>query len=187
MGCDFGKNVVCDATKCSGCRACEIACSVEHERKNNKIGRTVGTMDVPVMPRLYVVNISDGISAAIQCKHCEDAPCLNICSKEAIFRENGQVIIDGDKCIGCKDCMLACPYGAINLYECFKDSSILLQSDGVTHKYSATKCDLCAGNPDGPACVRACPNKALRLIDPAKEKDEKNRKAAAALLAAAKE
>ena len=46
----------------------------------------------------------------IQCKHCEDAPCLNACTKGAISRIDHQVIVDAEKCIGCKDCMQACPF-----------------------------------------------------------------------------
>ena len=182
----LGKYVTCDATLCSGCRACEMACFAEHNKDTNGVGNTVGTVGIPVMPKLYVTKLSDEISAPIQCKHCEDAPCLNVCSKSAISRIDGQVIIDTSKCIGCKDCMLACPFGAIDLFPVFDKSEIVYQQGSKEPKKSASKCDLCKDNPKGPACVRVCPNKALRLVDPAEEKNDKNKKAVQALLDAAK-
>lgn len=182
MGVQLGKYVRCDATKCSGCKACELACFAEHNKESNKVGNTVGTVTIPVSSKLYVTKLDDGISAPIQCKHCEDAPCLNVCSKNAISRIDGQVIIDTEKCIGCKDCMLACPFGAIDLYEVYKDGCPVMQVGGEEAQKAASKCDLCMGNPDGPACVRACPNEALRLVDAIEEKKLKNKKALQAML-----
>lgn len=177
----YGKYVACDATKCSGCKACELACFYEHNKKNNNIGVSVGTIEVPVTPKVYVAYIEGGISAAIQCKHCEDSPCLNICSKNAISRVDGQIIVDESKCIGCKDCMLACPFGAIDMMEVYKDGKPVYQVDGVTALRAASKCDFCFENPMGPACVRVCPNEALRIVDPSLEKKEKNERAVKAM------
>ena len=174
MGDNLGKYVVCDVTKCSGCKACELACFAGHNKEDNQVGMTVGTVEVEVAPRLYVIKINDEVSIPIQCKHCEDAPCLNICSKNAIKRVNGQVIIDRDRCIGCKDCMLACPFGAIDLKNVFIDKKPVLQSGGTDVAKAAIKCDLCINDPKGPACVRTCPNNALKLIDPELFKTEKN-------------
>lgn len=181
MSGQLGKYVTCDATKCSGCRACELACFAEHNKETNGVGKTVGTVTVPVTPRLYVTKLNARISAPVQCKHCEDAPCLNVCSKNAISRIDGQVIIDTSKCIGCKDCMLACPFGAIDLFEVYKDCKPVLQQDDSSVAKAASKCDLCMDNPNGPACVRVCPNDALRLVDPSDEKQAKNQKAVQAL------
>lgn len=183
MSAQLGKYVACDISKCSGCRACEVACFTEHNKESNYVGNTVGTVSVPVNPRLYVTHLSPKICAPIQCKHCEDAPCLNICSKNAIKRVEGQVIIDAEKCIGCKDCMLACPFGAITLTEVYKCGEPVKQSNGEAYTKAATKCDLCIDNPDGPACVRVCPNKALSLIDPLETKNDKNVKALEAMYA----
>ncbi len=177
----LGKYVVCDATKCSGCKACELACFTEHNKQSNGVGYTVGSVEVPVSPKLFVTRINDDISAPVQCKHCEDAPCLNVCSKNAISRINGQVIIDVEKCIGCKDCMLACPFGAIDLSDVYMNKQPVMQSGGEDTAKAATKCDLCAQNPDGPACVRVCPNKALTLVDPIVLKKQKNEEAVKAL------
>lgn len=190
MSANLGKYVTCDATKCSGCRACELACFAEHNKatdsKDNGVGNTVGTVEIPVTSKVYVTFLEDGISAAIQCKHCEDAPCLNVCSKGAIERIDGQVIIDTSKCIGCKDCMLACPFGAIDLMPVYENKKAVSQNEKEVAK-AASKCDLCKGNPDGPACVRVCPNKALRVVEPSDEKKAKNVKAAQALYEASVE
>ena len=104
--------VLADPNKCTGCKACELACFAEHNKSNNGVGYTVGTVTIPVTPKLYLTK-TKAYCMPIQCRHCEDAPCLNACQKHAIYRENSQVIVDQEKCIGCKDCVLACPFGAI--------------------------------------------------------------------------
>lgn len=176
MSMEFGKYVSCDIEKCTGCKACEVACFAEHN-KDNKVVKTVGTVEVPVNPGLFVTHLSPTVCAPVQCKHCEDAPCLNVCSKSAIKRIDGQVIIDEDKCIGCKDCMLACPFGAITLQKMYKNAEAVKQTNGEETRLSAHKCDLCVNNPEGPACVRVCPNKALGVVDPMETKEEKNKRA----------
>ena len=181
MSVGMGKYVTCDATKCSGCRACEMACFAEHNRIENGVGKTIGTVEVPVTPKLYVTRFNEYISAPIQCKHCEDSPCINVCSKNAITRINGQVIANAEKCIGCKDCMLACPFGAIDLLPVHKDKKPVWQMDGCTIEKVASKCNLCMDNPEGPACVRVCPNNALRIVEPSDEKTAKNKNAVKAL------
>lgn len=81
----------------------------------------------------------------IQCKHCEDAPCLNACTKGAISRIDHQVIVDAEKCIGCKDCMQACPFGAIALLPYARDGHLVAQAMSSQPKVFASKCDLCEG------------------------------------------
>ena len=107
---EIGSFVVGDSTKCTGCKACELACFTVHNRKSNHLGKTVGTVTVPVTPRLFLTKFEQGCMP-IQCKHCEDAPCLNACTKGAISRIDHQVIVDAEKCIGCKKCIreLGCP------------------------------------------------------------------------------
>ena len=82
---EIGSFVVGDSTKCTGCKACELACFTVHNRKSNHLGKTVGTVTVPVTPRLFLTKFEQGCMP-IQCKHCEDAPCLNACTKGAISR-----------------------------------------------------------------------------------------------------
>lgn len=180
----LGSFVIADSSKCTGCRACEVACFTTHTKKSNSVSYTVGTVEIPVIPRLYLVK-DDDICMPIQCRHCEDAPCLNICAVKAISRVDGIVIVDDDKCIGCKTCLLACPFGAIDLLAQFKDNKPVEQIVINESKKIAYKCDLCKDN-DKIACVNACPNEALRLVTPLEDKKEKNIKAALNLLSATK-
>ena len=176
----LGSFVVGDSSKCTGCKACELACFTVHNQKNNGVCRTVGTVTVPVMPRLFLVQ-GETFSVPVQSKHCEDAPCLNACTKKAISRVDQQVIIDEKKCMGCKDCMMACPFGVIMLAPVYDHSKVLHQSGTDEPVKGAFKCDLCIGREDGPACVEVCPHQALRLVDPVEERKEKMLRAAETL------
>lgn len=87
------------------------------------------------------------ISFSLSCRHCDDAPCVEACITGAMSRdERGAVTVDRERCVGCWTCILVCPYGAI-------------QRDERERKVSS-KCDLCP-DLDTPACVEACPNRAL--------------------------
>ena len=180
MSKQLGCFVVADSSKCTGCKACEVACFAEHNRENNGVGKTIGTVTVPVTPKLYLTR-GEGICMPIQCKHCEDAPCLNACTKKAISRIDGQVIVDQKKCIGCKDCMMACPFGAIALLPVADKGKVVAQIGTDTPQIAASKCDLCAGIEGGPACVRVCTNEALRLVNPDAERMDKNLRTALSL------
>jgi len=100
-------------------------------------------------PRISVVKEGNKHSA-VTCHHCENAPCLQSCPNGAISRMRDSVQVDEQKCIGCKACVVACPFGTMEI---------------VTT--TAQKCDLCLDRTGGPACVANCPADALTLVKPA--------------------
>ena len=144
--------IMADSEKCIGCRTCEVACAVSHQE-------FVTANDF--MPRIRVVK-GDSYTTAVGCHQCEDAPCANVCPTGAIRRSAGAWLVEQARCIGCKSCMVACPFGA-------------MQVRVVEDRVQALKCDLCAHREGGPACVEACPTHALRCIDPASLRAERLR------------
>lgn len=140
---------------CIGCRTCMIGCVVAHEGKHIF---EVDPDSYTFNPRLHMVKTAR-ISVPVQCKHCENPACMQVCTEGAITRKDHAVVIDDNKCIGCKSCMEACPFGAINMMPLAGTR----QAD-QREKLVANKCDLCVDIKNGPACVRVCPTEALTLV-----------------------
>jgi len=134
---------------CIGCRLCEIYCQVKHS-KSKKILKAFKE-ETDMLSRVLVEEIGYN-SFAIQCRHCEDAPCVEACISGAMLKNknSGIVTCDEEKCVGCWMCIMACPYGVIR-----RD---------LSGRKVASKCDLC-GDEEYPVCVRNCPNEALQFKD----------------------
>jgi Fe-S-cluster-containing dehydrogenase component len=141
--------LIVNTEDCVGCNACEVACKQEH--------------NLPVGPRWIRVypDSPREIEGKLQlryivthCLHCRRPRCKDVCPVEAIAkREDGIVSIDQELCIGCKDCIEACPLG-------------VMQFD--PEKEVAQKCDLCVDRLDRglePACVAACPSHCIYFGD----------------------
>ena len=180
--------VIADSRRCIGCFACQAACVENHRR-----------VGLQAYPRLIVTNTLDG-TMPVQCRQCEDPPCKIVCPVKAIVLKDDSVQLNESLCIGCKMCGLACPFGVIlpggtpiptygfnigqysyvntpyqsepmHLREMNQQDFLSLLAWHVGQKKVAVKCDLCFFDEEGPACVRACPHKALSLID---EKTQQN-------------
>ncbi len=151
----MNKFVKADPMMCIGCRTCMIGCVVAHK------GLHIFQVDpdsYTFNPKLHMVK-TRSITAPVQCKHCENPACMAACPNNCFRIENGAVILDTDKCIGCKQCMTACPFGAIDMVvDEFRQQKYGLQ------QIVANKCDLCQGNEHGPECVFVCPTQALKLV-----------------------
>jgi len=163
--------VVANPNKCIGCKSCEIACAVAHLDVSVA---TAGFIDAPFSPRISMVREAR-VTMPIQCRQCDDAPCANACPVAAIVQKENRIVVKTELCIGCKTCMLACPFGAMDMVPRCQDGEQQMQinlsvitKEGKQSKkvMVAQKCDLCAGRPKGPACVEVCPTDALIVIKP---------------------
>ncbi len=92
------------------CRTCEVACVVSHQENQDCAALTPQSF----LPRIHVIK-GVNVSTATACRQCEDAPCANVCPNGAISRDKGFVHVMQERCIGCKTCVVACPYGAMEV------------------------------------------------------------------------
>ncbi|HEX8992155.1 MAG TPA: 4Fe-4S dicluster domain-containing protein [Anaerolineales bacterium] len=174
--------VIADSRRCIGCYACQAACVENHRR-----------VGLQAYPRLIVSYTAEG-TMPVQCRQCEQAPCATVCPVKALVVRANTVQLNEGLCIGCKMCGLACPFGVIlpagtpipahgfnagqysyvntpyqsepmHLREMDPQNVLSLLAWNIGQKKVAVKCDLCYFDEQGPACVRACPHKALRLVD----------------------
>ena len=103
--------IIADATKCIGCRTCEVACAVSHQENQDCAALSPDEF----ISRIRVIK-DHSWTTAVACHQCEDAPCANVCPVDAISREHGHIFVEQSRCIGCKSCMLACPFGAMEVW-----------------------------------------------------------------------
>jgi len=142
-----------DATKCVGCRACEEACNAcrtqpPHEHSEQPCDLTPYNWTV-------IKQYQEGNEMSFrkyQCMHCEHPACVSVCPVQALHKlENGPVVYEADRCIGCRYCMVACPFHVPRI-----DWSKALPQ--------ISKCNFCADRIQAgliPACAEACPKGAL--------------------------
>lgn len=152
--------IATEPTKCIGCRTCEIACALAHEPSHDVEALTPTHFE----PRLHLIRTFQ-ISTIVTCHHCEDAPCVNACPSGAIFYSYQSVQVDQSRCLGCKNCVVACPFGVMEVvtHPARRSFAGIEIQNGV--KAEAHKCDLCINRAAGPACVEVCPTKALHVMD----------------------
>jgi anaerobic carbon-monoxide dehydrogenase iron sulfur subunit len=141
---------ITDSRVCTGCRTCEIICSLNHEGECN-----------PEKSRIHILQQEErGLDLPVVCQQCRTPICRTVCTAKAISRDpgSGAMLVDQEKCTGCESCVFACYFGAINL-----------RAVGTKHK--AFICDLCGGDP---MCVKFCDTHALSF--PATEQGAAERK-----------
>jgi carbon-monoxide dehydrogenase iron sulfur subunit len=135
----MSKILYVEQEKCTGCRLCEMVCSV------NKTGASD-----PARARIKVVKWeTEGFYLPMFCQQCEEPVCEAVCPVNAVHRDGpeGRVSVDENLCIGCRSCVSACPMGGAGF-------------DAETG--SAVRCDLCGGDP---TCIKFCQTKALQYVD----------------------
>jgi tetrathionate reductase subunit B len=160
--------MVIDLTKCKeGCNECLDAC-----RKENNVAHFDDDRwdihwirKVKVEPKDHAEATEK--SVLLLCNHCEHPPCAQVCPVQATYkRHDGIVIVDHHRCIGCRYCMIACPYNA-RMFN-FKDNEHYTNEDRPKRSHGVTEsCTLCAHRLDRdgtPACVEACEAEGARAI-----------------------
>jgi Fe-S-cluster-containing dehydrogenase component len=134
------KTLIIHPEKCNNCNDCVTACI--------KIRSSLTRQGLSCI-RILKDNEDENFFFPLVCKQCENPPCMEVCPKEAIFRdvELNRLLIDRQKCVGCGYCVSACPFGAIKLDK---------------QKAKSYKCDLCGGDPE---CVKVCEPMAIVYQD----------------------
>jgi formate dehydrogenase iron-sulfur subunit len=180
-----------DTTRCVGCRSCQVTCKQWNDLKGVKtqlpgegLGlqnpRTLGADTFVVLTYSEIPDASAPgglryVSTKRQCMHCEDPACASACPVTALHKTpSGAVTYDADKCLGCRYCMWACPWGvptaewsslAPKIKKCTHCADRIGQAAPVEHNGKATtpedQARFAAGN-DVPACVKQCPPNALK-------------------------
>ena len=159
--------MVVDLATCLGCEACMAACSQENETPYWSGGWRTQVNDVqrgefPSVTRQFFPRL---------CMHCENAPCVEVCPTGATHRTaEGIVLVDYEKCMGCKACVIACPYGARYAYEAedVKRAREIYGEDNQHRVPHVDKCTFCAHRLDEglqPACAATCPGEARLFGD----------------------
>lgn len=145
------KIIFIDIEKCLACKSCELQCALAHS-SSKELYKAIKE-EPPPKPRVKV-EFTEDFTFPLQCRHCEEAPCVKICPTKALEQIGpGQpVIINKELCIGCSWCVMVCPFGVIRM---------------DTQSKAVIKCDLCIERlkkGEEPACVQGCPTKALKFI-----------------------
>lgn len=153
--------MVIDLSRCKNLKKCQSACNHAHHVQEGQNWIKIYPMQDAEMTAPYWQPTT--------CMHCDEPPCVKVCPVDATFkRQDGIVLIDSDRCIGCRFCMAACPYstrvfnwGKPDLPEDVANQDYNAETSTPPKKGTVSKCDFC---PDMtrmgmlPHCVSACPN-----------------------------
>ena len=160
-----------DVSRCVSCKTCELECAIAHSEAGTLFAIVAAGEKAQ---RRIVVEPAGQLSVPLQCRHCEDAPCVAVCPTQAMHK-NGQdfpVLVDDARCIGCHACIAVCPFGVISKSRMGK---------------AVVKCDLCVrrlAQGQQPACAAGCPTHAIRYTTPEEVAREARRRSAESFLVA---
>ncbi len=145
------KIIAVDQERCTGCRRCEIVCSVIKEGVSDSSRSRIHVRESEIESKYF----------PILCQHCEEPVCAQVCPTNAIYKQedSSRVLVDRERCIGCRACISVCPQEG-------------LKFDVVEKKI--LRCDLCDGDP---ICVKVCEEGALKYMDRDSFQLEQNRAA----------
>ena len=159
--------MVIDLRRCVGCNACTIACKQSNGTPPDMFYSHVSLEERGTYPN------ATAVYTPMLCAHCEEAACVSVCPTGASYRdEDGVVLVDHDKCIGCKYCIAACPYEvrsylADRIEGYFPEHGLTEQEQKMYAGFEVGKvykCDFCRSkgytDTEGPSCARACPGDA---------------------------
>ena len=162
--------MVIDLLRCIGCNSCTVACRAEHGTPAGIEYNRVKKYEVGKYPAAKMKFLP------MPCMHCQEPACLKVCPTGATHkRDDGLVLVDDKKCIGCRYCVLACPYESRQFLDVIQSYyygnnptpyEMLKQKD--FEKGVVVKCDFCADRlAEGhlPACVETCPAEARYFGD----------------------
>lgn len=165
-----------DLKRCVGCHTCSVACKMANNLPNdiwwNRI-LTVGGESIDTAEGTFPNNKMEFLP--LNCQHCENPACVKACPVGATYKrkEDGIVIQDYDKCIGCRYCMVACPYSGVRQFNWKKPEYpvdfAVGEASATPHQYNTVeKCTFCANRlAEGkkPACLELCIGRARYFGD----------------------
>jgi carbon-monoxide dehydrogenase iron sulfur subunit len=137
------KRVYVNEKWCLGCRLCEYYCAFAEINAKGEADMARALKGIKINPRIKIEE-KDGISFAVNCRHCREPLCVKGCITGSLHVVDGVVSIDKERCVSCYTCVLCCPFGAVSPSE----------------SGAVQKCELCASQ-NSPACVKGCPNAAI--------------------------
>ena len=134
-----------------GCKTCELACKTVHSVSKDLFGAVLND-EHPVKRVSVETSPDNSINLPVQCRQCREPKCVSACMTGAMHldEKTGLVVNTEEKCVGCWMCVMVCPYGVI--------------VTGEQHR-KAVKCDQCLSEGHEPACVNACPTKAIKFVE----------------------